>query len=116
MAPTLENLKSEPPQGVPLSSDLDDPESFPYFLWDDPMTNRELREHLRTASPPERIRLLAKIMRQARDTDVWEYTTPDAVVQAWPALSLHLGRRRGFWEFLLSSWAKQGRIDFEPSR
>ena len=22
--------------GVPLSTDLDDPEAFPYFLWDDP--------------------------------------------------------------------------------
>ncbi len=105
-----------PVQGVPLSSDLDDPEAFPYFLWDDPMSNRELRQRLRTASPPERIRLLAKILRQARDTDVWKYTSPDEVVSAWPTLSPQLGRRRLFWEFLLRSWAKQGRIDFEPTR
>jgi hypothetical protein len=104
------------PQGVPLSSDLDDPEAFPYFLWDDPMTNRELRQRLRTASPPERTRLLAKILREARDTDVWKYTTPETVAQAWSALSLYLGRRRAFWEFLLSSWARHGRIDFEPAR
>lgn len=104
------------PEGVPLSSDLDDPEAFPYFLWDDPMTNRELRERLRTASPPERTRLLAKILREARDTDVWRYTTPAAVAEAWVALSLHLGRRRAFWEFLLNAWARQGRIRFEPSR
>ncbi len=104
------------PEGVPLSSDLDDPEAFPCFLCDDPMTNRGLRERLRTASPPERTRLLAKILREARDTDVWKYTTPDAVAEAWLALSLHLGRRRAFWEFLLSSWASQGRIHFEPAR
>ncbi len=101
--------------GVPLSSDLDDPKAFPYFLWDDPMTNRELRDRLLTASPPERIRLLAKILREARDADVWRYTSPEAVAQAWTALSLYLGRRRAFWEFLLSAWARQGRIDFEPS-
>ncbi len=109
-------LTETSPQGVPLSTDLDDPDNYPYFLWDDPMTNRELRQNLRTASRPERIRLLAKILREARDTDVWRYTSPAAVVRDWSALSLHLGRRRGFWEFLLSSWARQGRIDFEPSR
>jgi hypothetical protein len=80
------------------------------------MTNRELRLRLRTASPPERTRLLAKILREARDTDVWAYTTPDVVAESFPDLALHLGRRRAFWEYLLSRWARQGRIDFEPSR
>lgn len=102
--------------GIPLSSDLRDPDAYPYFLWDDPMTNRELRRLLRTASPPERTRLLAKILREARDIDVWEYTTPEAVSQSFPALSLHLGRRRAFWKYLLGCWQRQGRIDFEPSR
>ncbi len=102
--------------GVPLSSDLDDPEAFPYFLWDDPMTNGELRDRLRTASRPERMRLLAKILRQARDTDVWKYTSPTEVAQSWSSLALYLGRRRPFWEYLLSSWAKRGHIKFEPSR
>jgi hypothetical protein len=93
---------AENPQasGVPLSADFDDPDAFPYFLWDDPMTNRELRERLRTASPPERTRLLAKILRQARDSEVWRFTTPQEVVSAWPDLARHLGRRRPFWEFL----------------
>ncbi len=114
---TAEPLSSKPARGVPLSSDLDDPEAFlPYFLWDDPMNNRELRRFLRTASLPERTRLLAKILREARDTDVWRFTTPESVAENWSALSLHLGRRRAFWEFLLSSWARQGRIDFEPAR
>lgn len=112
----MSTLPEEPPRGVALSSDLDDPEASPYFLWDDPMTNRELRQRLLTASPPERTRLLAKILREARDTDVWKYTTPEAVARAWSDLSLHLGRRRAFWEYLLGAWARQGRIDFEPSR
>ncbi len=104
------------PQGIPLSTDLDDPDAYPYFLWDDPMTNRELRFRLQNASPTERARLLAKILREARDTDVWRYTNPDAVAGAWSGLRLHLGRRRSFWEYLLSAWARQGRIDFDPAR
>ena len=102
--------------GVPLSSDLDDPEAFPYFLWDDPMTNRELRERLTSASPVERTRLLGKILREARDTEVWRFTTPREVARSWPELSRHLGRRRPFWEFLLTIWHRQRRITFEPAR
>ena len=104
-----------PAPGVPLSTDLDDPEAFPYFLWDDPMTNRELRERLKSASPPERMRLLGKILREARDTEVWRFTTPREVADSWPALSRHLGRRRAFWLFLLTVWHRQRRIQFEPS-
>ncbi len=102
--------------GVPLSSDLGDPEAIPYFLWDDPMPMREVRRRLRTSSNAEKIRLLAKIMREARDTEVWLFTRPAEVARQWAELSPHLGRRRAFWEFLLSTWQRQGRIDFEPSR
>jgi hypothetical protein len=112
----MQNESADFPPGVPLSSDLHDPEAYPYFLWDDPLTNRELRRRLRTSSPPERTRLLAKILREARDIDVWEYTTPDVVARSFPTLSMHLGRRRAFWEYLLGQWGRQGRIDFEPSR
>ena len=38
---------------APLSTDLDDPEAVPYFLWDEPMTVRDLRQRLSTASAPE---------------------------------------------------------------
>lgn len=108
-------LRSSAARGIALSTDLEDPEAFPYFLWDDPMPNRELRRLLSTASAPERARLLAKILREARDTDVWSYTTPAEVARSWPNLCLHLGRRRGFWEFLLSAWTDQGRIHFEQA-
>ena len=30
------------------------------------------------------------------------------VVELWPELTRHLGRRRPFWEFLLEGWRKQG--------
>jgi hypothetical protein len=102
--------------GVRLSSELDDPGAVPYFLWDEPMTVAELRHRLLDASDPERARLLAKILREARDTEAWKFTTPAAVVKDWKALSLHLGRRRAFWEFLLSSWAAQGRLSFDRAQ
>jgi hypothetical protein len=91
-------------EGVKLTTDLDDPEAVPYFLWDDPMTTGELRRLLRETSNPERLRLLARIMREARDTEVWRYTSPAEVIAEWPRLSPFLGRRRGFWEFLLCRW------------
>jgi hypothetical protein len=102
--------------GVLLSSELDDPGAVPYFLWDEPMTVAELRHRLLHASDPERTRLLSKILREARDTEVWAFTTPEAVARDWKALSLHLGKRRAFWEFLLGSWVAQGKLDVDWSR
>ena len=90
--------------GVRLSLDVDDPAAVPYSLWDAPMTAGELRGQLRDAEPGERVRLLGKILREARDPDVWRFTTLDEVVALWPQLERHLGRRRGFWEFLLGRW------------
>jgi len=95
---------------VPLSTDLDRDDAVPYFLWDQPMTVADLRRRLATASAPERIRLLAKVLREARDSDVWRFTTPEAVLDIWADLSRHLGRRRSFWEFLLNRWRAEGLI------
>lgn len=94
-----------------LSSDLSDPDAIPWFLWDDPMTVAECKRRLREASEPERLRLLGKILREARDTEVWHFTTPREVAALYPRLSRHLGRRRGFWEYLLGSWRRAGLLD-----
>lgn len=92
----------------PLSTDLERRDAIPYFLWDEPMSVVELKQRLATASPPEKVRLLGKILREARDTDVWRFTSVQEVVELWPELTRHLGRRRPFWEFLLDGWRKQG--------
>jgi len=94
--------------GGPLSSNLESDSSMPYFLWDEPMTVAELRLRLTSASTAERTRLLAKLLREARDTDVWKFTTPQAVWHDWAKLVPHLGRRRDFWKFLFESWEKDG--------
>jgi hypothetical protein len=95
---------------APLSTRLDDRDAVPYFLWDEPMTVRALETRLATASKPERLRLLGKILREARDPDVWRFTTPEAVRAEWTELAPHLGRRREFWEFLLDCWQRDGLI------
>jgi hypothetical protein len=67
--------------GACLTTDLDDPQGSAYFLWDEPMTLAELRACLR-GSRPERLRLLARILREARDTDVWRFTTLTEILLA----------------------------------
>jgi hypothetical protein len=106
--PPVQVGPTNPGLATKLELELDDENAIPYFLWDDPMTVGELRHLLRTASAPERDRLLGKVLREARDPDVWRFTTPGEVAARFDALSRHLGRRRAFWKFLLDSWEKEG--------
>ncbi len=96
---------------VSLSSDLNNPSVVPYFLWDDPMSVTELRNRLAHADATERFRILGKIMREARDTEVWLFTTPEEVARNWDSIRPYLGRRRRFWKFLLGQWRHEGLID-----
>lgn len=75
------------------------------------MTVSELEERLRTASEPERLRLVALILREARDPDVWRFVTPEEVVRLWPRLAGRLGLRLAFWEFLLDRWKRLGLVE-----
>ena len=93
-----------------LSTTLSDPGAVPYFLWDDPMTVAEVKGRLKSVSEPERLRLVALILREARDPDVWLFVTPEEVVRLWPRLVGRLGRRRSFWEFLLVRWNRFGLV------
>lgn len=72
------------------------------------MTVAELKRKLNSASIEERNRLLGKILREAKDTDVWQFTTPHEVWENWDELEKYLGRKRGFWKFLLEFWDKEG--------
>ncbi|HTY61790.1 MAG TPA: hypothetical protein VMG30_05985 [Acidobacteriota bacterium] len=66
-------------KNVNRSTEIQDPAAIPCFLWDEPMNVAQLKERLRGASHSERVRLLGKILREARDTDVWTFTGPDEV-------------------------------------
>lgn len=92
----------------PLSTNLDDPQAIPYFLWSEPMTVAELHHRLSSASEAERLRLLALVLREARDTDVWRFVTPQRVAEQLDALAPRLGRRRPFWVYLIGEWRRMG--------
>ena len=94
-----------------LSTDIDNPTAVPYFLWDQPITVAEVRRRLAEGDDNERFYLIGKIMREARDTDVWRFTTPREVRDNWDKIARYLGRRRVFWEFLFEAWESNGWIE-----
>jgi len=85
----------------PTSSDLETPEAKPYFLWWSDTSTGEFRRHLRDPDPERRAYWLGALLREANTRDVWLFTTPEAVREAWPFLIRHLGRSRGMWVYLL---------------
>jgi len=80
----------------------------PYFLWDEDLSIDEVHSVLRCGAPAVRLRLLGKMLREARDIDVWSFVTPAQVAEALPKLGRRLGRRRPFWEFLIEGWREDG--------
>lgn len=92
----------------PLTADMRCGDRRPYFLWDEDITIDELRSVLAGADDPRRDRLLGKMLREARDIDVWQFVTPAEVARSLPRLGRRLGRRRAFWEFLIEGWREDG--------
>jgi hypothetical protein len=92
----------------PLTTDLSRGDLRPYFLWDEDVSIDELRAALRGGDEYERLRLLGKMLREARDVDVWRFVTPTEVAANLGRLGRRLGRRRAFWEFLIEGWRRDG--------
>lgn len=91
-----------------LTTDLDLTDRRPYFFWDEDVSIDELRRVLDGPSTDERDRLLAKLLREARDIDVWRFVTPAAVAEALPRLRRRVGRRFDFWRWLIDGWRNDG--------
>jgi hypothetical protein len=77
-------------------------------LWDEDVSIDELRAILAGPDAARRDALLGKLLREARDSDVWSFVTPEEVARALPRLGRRLGRRRPFWEFLIEGWRADG--------
>ena len=92
----------------PMTTDMTRGELRPYFLWDEDVSIAELRRALRDGEPHERLRLMGKMLREARDIDVWHFVTPEDVAVALPEIGRRLGKRRAFWEFLINGWRADG--------
>lgn len=82
--------------------------SRPYFLWDEDISIDELRTALAGGDPVARDRLFGKMLREARDLDVWSFVTPADVAEALPRLRRRIGRRYSFWSFLIEGWRSDG--------
>lgn len=79
----------------------------PYFLWDEDVSIAELRAELAIPGP-RRDQLLGKMLREARDLDVWSFITPIEVSRELPRLKRRIGRRYDFWRFLIDGWIRDG--------
>lgn len=95
----------------PLTTDMTDGSRRPYFLWDEDVSIDELREALRGSDPWQRDRLMGKMLREARDVDVWHFTTPSEVATALPRIRRRLGRREAFWSWLIEGWRQDGLLE-----
>jgi len=94
----------------PLGTDLEDPETRPWFLWDEDLSVGQLREILATESHARWVELAAKVMREARDDQVWLFLRLSRVVARYQDIAPRLGRRRAFWDYLLKAWRRHGFI------
>ena len=92
----------------PLTTDMRAEGLRPYFLWDEDVSIAELRAVLAGDDAWNRERLAGKMLREARDTDVWYFLTPREVAELLPRLGRRLGRRRRFWTFLIEGWRSDG--------
>ena len=91
-----------------MTTDMTQADRRPYFLWDEDISIAELHSQLREGREAERLRLMGKMLREARDIDVWHFVTPEEVARALPELRRRLGRRGPFWEFLIHGWQSDG--------
>lgn len=96
--------------GRRLGTDLEDPDTRPWFLWDEDVSVRELRAILAAEDHPRWVELAAKVLREARDDQVWLFLRPERVAARYPDLAPRLGRRRAFWDYLLRAWRRHGLV------
>ena len=81
-----------------ISQDVRSADAIPYFNWDAPITNAEVRRALQSGSTEDRVYWIARIMREAQYYDVWAFVSLRRdVLPLWEQLRPRLGRRRAFW-------------------
>jgi hypothetical protein len=91
-----------------LTTDMTATDLRPYFLWDEDVSIGELRAVLAGPDGARRDQLLGKMLREARDVDVWHFIRPQEVARSLVALRRRIGRRYPFWAFLIEGWRTRG--------
>ncbi len=64
-----------------LTADMTNGALRPYFLWDEDVSIDELHQILGGADSPRRDQVLGKMLREARDIDVWYFVRPTEVAR-----------------------------------
>ncbi len=82
----------------------------PDFLWDEPLSRDDLKKLLDGENEEERLYYAAKILREARFEEIWDYLSPAFLASHWDKLRWRLGRKKGFWEFFYTTWRRHGLI------
>lgn len=80
------------------------------FLWDRDIDPERFRSVVNDADAPQHDAWLALLLREARPSDVWDWTTPEHVAAHLDALAPRLGRRREFWLWLFHGWRQLGLV------
>jgi len=83
----------------------------PWFLWSVELTEEGFRERLRDDDAAIRAQWQGLLMREARWHEVWQYLRLRDVLENCDNIQRHLGRKRGFWVWLLDGWRKDGLLD-----
>ena len=86
---------------------LIDGQGRPYFLWDCDLTLVQFEERLRDPNPDVRAYFVAKLMRQAKPDDVFQFVTLGTIRFLWTRLERYLGHSRPLWSWLLETWQRQ---------
>jgi len=89
-----------------LTTDMERGDLRPYFLWDEDVSIDELHQLLSSPDSPRRDQVLGKMLREARDIDVWHFVRPAEVARVLERLRRRIGRRYAFWAFLIEGWRR----------
>lgn len=88
--------------------DLSRLDAIPYFMWDYRYTVGKIKEMLAGENESQKIWLMAKILRDARYSDVWKFISLKDFLKYREQLMPRLGRQKQFWQFIYSHWIKYG--------
>jgi len=87
-----------------------DADDRPYFLWDQDLSLDAFEARLVDNDPDIRSYFIGKLLRQTRPDDVFQFVSPQAIIDDWPRVRRHLGQSLGLWEWLLNTWVKNGYV------
>ncbi len=96
-------LLSPTPRDVMLDS-----RGRPYFLWDTDLTIDAFTSALASDDADVRAYFTAKLMRQAKPDDVFEFLTPADILSQWPQVAPLLGKTQPFWSWIFDEWKRLG--------